>query len=60
MSVKLKQFPERKIQKRWKQNNYYKGSDTSHERRAKTAKEAAGGCWWIEAFLRMYPNIKKK
>tara|TARA_R100000808_G_scaffold15356_1_gene35621 strand:+ start:3540 stop:3719 length:180 start_codon:yes stop_codon:yes gene_type:complete len=58
--VKLKKFPKRKVQKKRKQHNYYNGSGTSHERRAKVAKQAAGGCWWIEAFLRMYPNIIKK
>ena len=57
---KLKIFPERKIQKRWKQNSYYENNDTSHRRRVKMAKAAAGDCWWIEAFLRMYPNVMKK
>jgi len=58
--VKLKKFPERKVQKRRKQHNYYNSDDTSHERRIKTAKKVAGDRWWIEAFLRMYPNVKKK
>jgi len=57
--LKLKQFPSRKVQKKRKPNNYYNDGDTSHERRLKVAKKAAGDCWWIEAYLRMYPNIKK-
>ena len=57
---KLKIFPERKIQKRWKKTYYYEDSDTAHRRRIKAAKDIAGNCWWIEAFLRMYPNVMKK
>ena len=57
---KLKIFPERKIQKRWKRTYYYEDNDTFYRRRNKIAKNIAGNCWWIEAFLRMYPNVMKK
>jgi len=57
---KSKMFPERKMQKKRKQNSYYEDNYTSHRRRVRMAKEAAGNCWWIETFLKMYPNIIKK
>ena len=53
-------FPERKMQKKRKQNSYYEDNYTSHRRRVRMAKEVAGNCWWIETFLKMYPNIIKK
>ena len=56
----MSKFPERKIQKKRKSNSIYKDSKTSHQRRLKIAKEAAGNCWWIKAFLTMYPNKIKK
>lgn len=56
----LRKFPKRNLQTRKESNNYYKGDDTSHRRRVIAARENSGDCWWIEAFLRMYPNIMKK
>ena len=58
--LKLKKFPKRNLQTRKESNSYYKGGNTSHQRRVKTAKELSGNCWWIETFLRMYPNVMKK
>tara|TARA_Y100001938_G_scaffold151134_1_gene246414 strand:+ start:1428 stop:1604 length:177 start_codon:yes stop_codon:yes gene_type:complete len=56
----MSKFPERKIQKKRKSNSIYKDSKTSHQRRLSIAKKASGNCWWIEAYLKMYPNKIKK
>ena len=56
----MSKFPKRKLQKANKKKSIYEDDNTSHQRRLKIAKEAAGNCWWIKAFLTMYPNKIKK
>tara|TARA_R100001510_G_C7656662_1_gene216925 strand:+ start:7536 stop:7712 length:177 start_codon:yes stop_codon:yes gene_type:complete len=56
----MSKFPDRKLQKSNKKRDLYKDGDTTHERRLKIANKAAGNCWWIKAFLMMYPNKIKK
>ena len=59
MSI-LREFPKKEFLGKRKIAKYYNDSVTSHERRKEEAERTAQGCWWIETFLKMYPNIIKK
>ena len=56
----LRKFPNPEIIQKRKQEQQYKIKESFYQRRRRLAKDVAGHCWWIEAYLLMYPNKLKK